>query len=47
MWSLDQIILGLVFVKSNIPALKYGKDKEIEAADTFIVFIKGKHTGIK
>ena len=47
MWSLDQIISGLVFVKSNIPALKYGRDKEIEAADTFIVFIKGKHTGIK
>ena len=47
MWSLNQNISGLVFVKPNIPALKYGRDMEIEAANTFIEFIKGKHTGIK
>ena len=47
MWSLIQKISGLVFVKPNIPALKYGRDMEIEAANTFIVFIKGKHKDIK
>ena len=29
MWSFNQKISGLVFVKSNIPALKYGRDMEI------------------
>ena len=38
---------NLVFVKPNIHVLKYGTDKEIEAASTFIEFIKGKHTDIK
>ena len=47
MWSLNQKISGMVFVKPYIPALKYGRDIEIEAANTFIEFIKGKHTGIK
>ena len=32
MWSLNQKISGLVFVKRNIPALKHGSDTEIEAA---------------
>ena len=36
MWSLNQKISGLVFVKPNIPALKYGRDTEIETANTFI-----------
>ena len=47
MWSLNQKMSGLVFVKSNIPALKYGRDIEIEAANAFIKFIKVKHTDIK
>ena len=47
MWSLNQTISGLVFVKPNIPALKYGRDIEIEVANTFTEFIKGKHTDIK
>ena len=42
MWSLNQKMSGLVFVKSNILAQKYGRDTEIEAANTFIEFIKGK-----
>ena len=42
MWSLNQKMSGLVFVKSNILAQKYGRDMEIEAANTFIEFIKGK-----
>ena len=47
MWSWNQKISGLVFVKPNIPALKYGRDMEIEAANNFIEIIKGKLTGIK
>ena len=47
MLSLNQRIWGLVFVKPNISALKYGREMEIEAANTFIEFIKGKHKGIK
>ena len=47
MWSLNQRISGLVFVKPNIPALKYGRDMEIEASKIFIEFIKGKHTAIQ
>ena len=47
MWSLNQKISGLFIVKPNIPALKYGRDMEIEASKIFIEFIKGKHTAIK
>ena len=49
MWSLNQIISGLVFIKSNIPDLKYGRDMEIEIANTFNEFIKhmGEHMDIK
>ena len=47
MWTLNQKISGLVFVTPNIPALKYCRDKEIEEANIFIEFIKGKHTDIK
>ena len=47
MWSLNQKMSGLVFVKPNILALEYGRDIEIETANTFIKFIKVKHTDIK
>ena len=47
MWSLNQKISGLVLANPNIPALKYGRYNEIEAAITFIEFIKGKHKDIK
>ena len=47
MWSLNQTISGMVFVKPNNPALKYGRDMKIEAANTFTELIKGKHTDIK
>ena len=36
MWFLNQKMSGLVFVNPNIPALKYGRDMEIEPASTFI-----------
>ena len=35
------------FLKPNIPALKYERDMEMEAANTFIEFVKGKHTDVK
>ena len=38
---------GTGFVKANIPALKHDKNVEIEAANTFIEFIKGKRNEIK
>ena len=47
MWSLNQKVSGLALVNPNIPALKYGRYNEIEAAITFIEFIKGKHKDIK
>ena len=47
MWSLNQKISGLAFVRPNIPALKYGRDLKIEAAKNFTEFIKGKHKYIK
>ena len=47
MWSLNQKISTLFFVKLNIPALKYGRDMEIQAANSFVEFIKGKLTEIK
>ena len=47
MWFLNQKISGLVFVKPNIPALKYGRDIETETANTFIEFVKRKHKNIK
>ena len=47
MCPLNQKIPGLVFVGPNIPALKYGRDMEIEAANTFIEFINGNHKDIK
>ena len=37
MWSLNQKISILVFLKPNIPALRYGRDMEIESANTFIL----------
>ena len=47
MWSLNQKISGLVLANPNIPALKYDRYNEIEAAITFVEFIKGKHKDIK
>ena len=46
-WSLNQKISGMVFVKPSISALNYGRDMEIETANTFIEFIKEKHKDIK
>ena len=40
-------LTGLVFVEPNIPAQKYGRDMEIEAANTFIESIKRNHTDVK
>ena len=47
MQSLNQKISRLVFNKPNTPALKYGRDTENKARDTFIEFIKGRQKDIK
>ena len=47
MWSLNQKISGLFFFMPNIPAMKYDRNMVIEAANTFVEFIKGKHKDIK
>ena len=36
MSSWNQTFSGLVFVKKNIPALKYDRDREIETVHAFI-----------
>ena len=36
-------ISGMAFVNPNIPALKYGRDMEIEAVNTFAEYIKNYH----
>ena len=38
---------GVVFIRSNIPALKYSRDVKTEAVNTSIEFIKGKYKDIK
>ena len=35
LWALNQKISGLTFVNPNIPSLKYGKDMEPEAINTY------------
>ena len=43
MWPLHQNISGLVFVNPNIPALKYDRAMEDNAANCFFDFMKNKH----
>ena len=33
----------MTFINSNIPALKYGRDMEIEAVNSFADYIKNNH----
>ena len=42
-WSLKKKISGMTFVNHNIPTLKYGRDMEIEAVNTFPEYIKKYH----
>ena len=39
-WSFKEKFSGMTFVNPNIPALKYGRDMEIEAVNTFAEYIK-------
>ena len=39
-WSLKEKKSGMTFVNPNIPALKYGRDIEIEAVNAFAEYIK-------
>ena len=48
MWSLNQKISGLVFIKPNFPALKYGRDMENRGSKYFHTeFIEEKYKDIK
>ena len=40
LWALNQKISGLTFVNPNIPSLKYGRDMEPEAINTFTDVMK-------
>ena len=42
-WSLKEKLSGMTFVNPNIPALKYGRDMEIEAVNTFAEYIANYH----
>ena len=42
-WSLKEKNSGMTFVNPNIPALKYARDMEIEAVNTFAECITNYH----
>ena len=42
MWSLCQNMLGLSFTNPDLPALKYGRTMEMEAANKFFELMKKK-----
>ena len=42
-WSLKEKICGMTFVNPNIPALQYGNDMDLDAANTFAECIKNDH----
>ena len=45
MWSLIKKVSGFTFINPNIPALKYGRDMENNAADKLFHLLKRTHTG--
>jgi len=46
-FALNQKISGNYFTSPNIPALKYGRVMEVEAANSFYEKIKGIHNGLE
>ena len=46
MWSLCQKISGLYFTKPDLPALRYGRTMEMEAANKFFELMKKKHENL-
>ena len=44
LWVLNQKIPGLTFVNPNMPSLKYGRDMEPEAINTFTTDIMKKNS---
>ena len=42
-WPFKEKFSGMTFVNPNIPALKYGRDMEIEAVNTYAEYIKNYH----
>ena len=47
LWNIFQQISGLTFVNPNIPALKYGREKEIYAVNEFFNFFSKHHKHAK
>ena len=47
MWSLNQKISGRTFIDPNVPALKYGRDYESEAVESFRIEMLKSHKGVK
>ena len=45
-WSLCQNISGLSFTNSDLPALKYGRTMEMEAAKKIFELMKKKHKNL-
>ena len=41
-WSVKEKKFGMTFVNPNIPALKYARDMEIKAVNTFVEYIKNR-----
>ena len=46
MWSLNQKISGLTFVNPDIPALKYGRNMEHNAVNSFLEIFKKTHKNV-
>ena len=46
MWSLCQKISGLSFTNPDLPALRYGRTMEMEAANKFFELMKKKHKNL-
>ena len=47
LWNIFQQISGLTFVNPNIPALKYGREKEIYAVNEFLNVFSKHHKHAK
>ena len=47
LWQLFQKISGLVFVNPNIPALKYGREMEVNAVNKFKCILSETHKNVK
>ena len=47
MFQLNQNVSGLTYIDPNLPSLKYGREMEDEAAETFLRAMKSQHKNLK